>query len=235
MLGVKAPTGNLGGLRNPRDQLGRSHCINADTVHLCTTVSKLDFRMEKASTLIKSFRFKILNVTLSRMQKLGCWHPVCTLTLMSSGHWCSVTSTVCPGISKAPASISRQSLVLTHTIPRISQETRSAVGCLLGGSAERAAWHHPSDGRPGTTSPYPLCFAWLTSGLPNWTGMTICFSHFYGLDHLKNKKMERNIFVHLFKRYWEYSSRLPRSYLSNPGSRCAVIRLQFSPTVEMDT
>lgn len=109
-------------------------------------------------------------------------------------------------------------MILTYTIPHIFQDSQSVVCYLLDESAEQGERRHPLDRIPNTTSPYPLCFAWLISGLSNWTGMTICFSHFYDLEHLKNKKVGQNIFVHLFKRYWQCSSWLPYRYLLNLGN-----------------
>ena len=113
-------------------------------------------------------------------------------------------------------------LILTHIMPHIFQDSQSAVCCLLDESAEQGERRHPLDRIPNMTSPYPLCFAWLISGLSNWTGMTICFSHFYDLEHLKNKKVGQNIFVHLFKRYWQHSSRLPHRNLLNLGDGCSI-------------
>lgn len=113
-------------------------------------------------------------------------------------------------------------MILTHIMPRIFQESQSAVCCLLDESAGQGEQRHPLDRTPNMTSPYPLCFAWLISGLSNWTGMTICFSHFYGLEHLKNKKVGQNIFFHLFNRYWQHSSQLPNRNLLNLGNDCSI-------------
>lgn len=104
-------------------------------------------------------------------------------------------------------------LILTHTTPHIFQESQSVVCYLLDESAEQGERRHPLDKTPNMTSPYPLCFAWLISGLSNWRGMTICFSHFYDLEHLKNKKVGQNIFVHLFKKHWQWSSWLPNKFV----------------------
>lgn len=123
--------------------------------------------------------------------------------------------------------------VLTHTTPRIFQETRSVVCYLLGESAEQGGPRHPLDRTPSTTSPCPLCFAWLTSGLPNWTGMTICFSHFYDLEHLRNKKVGK-IFVFFFLKGWQCSSHLPNSYLFNPGMHSTTPKTQFPPMFNED-
>lgn len=123
-------------------------------------------------------------------------------------------------------------LVLTHTIPHIFQETQSVVCYLLDESAEQGGRRHPLDRIPNTTSPYPLCFAWLISGLSNWTGMTTCFSHFYGLEHLKNKKVGQNILVHLCLKYQQCSSHLPNSPLFSRGYTTP---LQFPPVFNEDS